>query len=492
MCKSPEYRIPKDERIEKNSIEFSQEKIDIKAREYHNKLEKIHEKEYASQVEDYLEMNKEVLGIKNIFFTKKALLEHLKEMKTLDVSYSLFDEETRGVEAIINAYKENKEQAVLTNNKEQKRIIAERLEEELLLLKGKGLSNLEVIQKILQKEEEGELSIPKKKVEQYQKLLALTKDVNLLDDRDYIIELMQQDEELLLEESSFENFVYRLYENPQISEKTKVALEKKYGIYPIHMGGDLKAALNHRETILVAYEQKLHKYGLEQQQLEEKKNAKEEELENLKNQLALELGGFAQQKLYQQIAKLEGELKQLRKDQVELKAEKAWVKTKSPTSKVYLRGYEATLEKNIIKIKDPLSKKSIAVPLRLDNKSLGEVTNTLFLYKLLEEAQIAKIIFPDEKFKEGHLPSTSMIRYSNEILAALNLGHSGTILKKEELYNLVAQIMRLKNSTKIISNQSKPKSNQQTFQEKGLLQGGVFLRYKFIELLEHMAVHTGD
>lgn len=482
MCeKLDSFNVGKKEKslISNETLHFQHQKIQ-------KKVEIIHKKERVQQITDFLSNNKEVGKDINLTFDEvvDCLAKHTKNMLDLDDNYSLWDENIEDVNTILVTYHQNSLNHKKAESTTKEKSSATNLKSYISQEKQLGKSNIQIMKSILEQEEQGVLKVSPNKITQYKNLLALAHYSGNTTDKTPIYEIINHSENALLNEGSFENIVLSIYEDDRVSTATKIKIQQEFDIKPIQTGGDLRNALKHQNQLIQEQEKQLNKFNTELKKLDNYQKNLDQKIYTLQEKLTTTTNIEERTQLHQKLQDAEDELQKAKAKHKLTYTNHQILEKNKPTKNIYLRGHQAQLQKGLIHIKNPLKENSIKIPIESNNKEIGEIANTLFLYQTLDDLGAATLIFPDEKFGNSHLPSKSMIRFSNEILAALNLRHSGLILSKDELNTLITQIKRCQ----ISPTQKQPKSKidffRKDFQELGILEGGIFIKHKFLNLLQ--------
>lgn len=474
--------------LEKIKNIIPKDKIDREHTHIQEKIRLIHNQEDLQQIVDFLEATPQHTKKYNIDdgVTLRAIFNYVNELKELDPNYNIWDDDSINIGAIIDTYKQQNEITRQIESVRKEKEVALNLDQFVLQEKETGKSNLQIIQSILDQQKEGSLSIPKHKIDQYQKILALSDQIANTPDQNYIQEIINSSETSLLDEGSFENIVFRVYEDERISDQTKTIIEQQFKIEPIQTGGDLKRALEDRNKLILQYDNQLNKLNDELLLIDKKEQSLQQQLDKLKIQLESTTDLEKREELYQQIHQIETQVKLLQDKKEEKSVKSNTLKQQKPNDKVALRGYDAKLKDSLINIESPVNGHSVRIPIEADNEKIGIIANSLFLRQIIEPMGGAPLIFTGEQFQDHDLPTFTMLPFSNGILAALHIGNSGNILTKSELKILESQFKRLQNPNNLTYLKFPEEGMKEDFKALGLLDGSVLIKHKFLNLLESL------
>lgn len=474
--------------LEKKIDLVSSDKVNKDHIHIQEKIKSIHSQETRLQISDFLKTNPPARKNRNLDESVliDAVVNYTNEMKELDLDYNIWDDESLEVDSVIDTYLENNNITHQIEAIKKEKQTALNLEQVVIQEQKTGKSNLQIIQSIINQQAEGVISIPKHKIDQYQKILALSNQTANTPDQKYIQEIINSSETDLLDEGSFENIIFQVYDDERISSKTKELIEQQFKVKSIHTGNDLKRALEGRNGLILQHDNQLNKLNDELLLLDKKEESLQHQLDTLKAQIESTTDLQKREKIYQEIYQIEKQVKSLQDEKEQTIIESNTLKQQKPNDKVTLRGYDAKLKQGIITIKNPIDGNSVRIPIQADNEKIGMIANSLFLRQIIEPIGGEHLVFPNEKFQENDLPTFTMLPFSNGILAALHLGGSGEILTKSELKILDNQFKRLQNPNNLTYLKSPEEGMKEDFKALGLLDGSVLIKNKFLNLLESL------
>lgn len=474
--------------LEKNKKAISKDVIISEHIHIQEKIKLIHDKENQQEIVDFLETNTELTKKYNLNDVAiiKAVSNYISELKELDPNYDIWNDESFDLDSIINAYQQQTKITNQIDSIKKEKEVALNLDGYVLKEKETGKSNLQIIQSILDQQTQGALSIPKHKIDQYQKILALSNQTANTPDQNYIQEIINSSETSLLDGGSFENIIFRVYEDERISDQTKTIIEQQFKIKPIQTGGDLKRALEDRNKLILQHENQLNQLNDQLLLLDKKEESLQQQLDTLRTELESSSNLEKREKLYQKIHQIEVQVKLLQDEKEDKSVKSNTLKQQKPNDTVVLREYDAKLKDGLIKIKNPINGHSVRIPILADNEKIGMIANSLFLRQIIEPMGGERLIFTGEQFENNDLPTFTMLPFSNGILAALHIGNSGDILTKPELKILESQFKRLQNPNNLTYLKSPEEGMKEDFKALGLLDGSVLIEHKFLNLLESL------
>lgn len=462
------------------------EEINYKHEKTQEKIDQIRDQEQIQQIQDFIATNRQVLNQLSVndVVLLDLLKRHIEEMSAFDQSYNIWDETPDALLPSLESYHKNKLSSQKQEALKEVKNTGAKLENFVISQQQAGHTNTEIIQTILEKEKEGQIHLPPLKKKQYQNFLQLSQLPTNQSDKDTINAMMNSNANLLLDEGSFENVLFQIFEEPSISDITKRQIQKQFKISPINTGGDLRNALEKRNDIIEQHENKLNVALIDLSQLDNQEATLQQKRDKLQDQLMFETNFTKREQLDKQRQLIINQLQELYQQRTVIQGNYDTLKQTIPSKSLSLRGYQAKLDNKTIYIQSPINQYSIKIPIETNNKGIGEVANTLFLYKIIDKMDASKILFPEEKFTQDHLPSNTMIRFSNEILAALNLEHSGTILSPQNLSLLEKQLLRLQNPQNKQYIEEPSQAMEEDLKQLNLIESGVLIKHKLIEILE--------
>ena len=347
-------------------------------------------------------------------------------------------------------------------------------------LKRQGFSNLEIIQKVIEGAENNSLGLLSGKLAEYKQFVALLDDPELKEDRQQILNVLNNTP-MDFNSPSFEHFVYTIYDNTSISERTKEKISKKYNIRPIVTGSDLRQQLQLKNIAIEEHRITAKRIDQQLSDVLTTIQSKQNVLGGLKQQIYHEKDMEKRLELEKEYDDMESALHELQEQQKQLKKDKIKQQEQKPPEYIPLRGVEARLEDGRVKVK-LVSGREMYFPIGVDTE-ITESVNAMLLCGCLDELGISQLLFKGQI--RNNRPSYDLLAFTNNILATINLSRASEIIT-------ASNIQRLKNYLKCFISPDEKGNAMETF-ESGLESLGILKDHQLSEsrFIEAMAfLHT--
>tara|TARA_A100000171_G_C2136551_1_gene150702 strand:+ start:450 stop:1928 length:1479 start_codon:yes stop_codon:yes gene_type:complete len=312
---------------------------------------------------------------------------------------------------------------------------AQRVESIVESLRSEGKSNTEIISQILKEHQEGILDLPPEKFSLYKNFLELSTNQEFGEDNEVITSIINSSSINFDDPASFEIVLQKVFDNSQVSERTKIKIEKRFGIVPIRNGFELRKSVKDRERLVDAYRKTVQ--GITENL--ENLNYSIIEIEETIKKLVLEIEEsttFDEQfELEDKRDELKKKLDALKARQHQLETDKSEIQTHIPNKEVVLLNGRVISKDGQFFITMP-DDQVYALPKGLQNNELANTANGYFVWSVLDRIGLAQVLFPEEDLREGHLPTSKFTLTINSWLDKFNMSNSGKVMTMEELMKL--------------------------------------------------------
>jgi len=440
-----------------------------------SKTKQIYANEQEQALTDFLERKQ----IPNSEKSRQKLKTLLEERKAFDENFSLEDLSEKEINHLKNKENLATEKVVLNENINQ----AQTAETLIDTWKDEGFSNYQVLQKLLSAHETGEVTLLTKKYEQFKQFLTLLKTQEFgAKDTKKIIEIINRPGIDLSSPKAFEQMVFTIFEDEDISEVTKIKLAKQFKLIPIVNGDDLRSNLLSKQYQITEHENQRVEVEKTLVILEEQTKTTKSRLATLKEQILNETDYEKRLELEKQYDDLETFLERLEKDTETQELTKQQLEKEIPNT-IVVRGAEAEIVDDEIMVSLPDSPTKVVVPLKLGNGAIGKAVNAYLVNETMKEVGLEDYFFYQSDFEGGNFPHTNTLDRSNSFLVKLGFSYDGLILKKSEQKRLSRLFKRLMKHNFYSSNRTQKENADMRLQELGLIQDRELNREKFTSKL---------
>lgn len=372
------------------------------------------------------------LGIANSPELRDYLTKLILDRSLLDPSFSLYDLTPEEVKEIQKESRSRKvEQGSLNNINE-----ANKAEVFIDNLKQKGFSNYETLQKLLQAHEAGEVTLLDEK---YANFSAFFQELSTGEygakDTKRIIQTINDSGVDLTTPNAFEEVIWTIYENDNISTATKEKICIKFKLKPISTGDDLLDNLRTKKAQINQHAQQLSDTDLAIEALDTEITTLETDLSALKKAILLETDMEKRLKLEKEYDRLETLFNEQTKELEIQKKQKDKLTKSVPSQNVLVRGLKAELRERRIHIQLPKSKRSMSVPSNLGNEAIASTVNAYLVNDILTPLGLEEYFFYQSDFT-GDFPHPASIERNDLLLYRLGLAREGQVLSKANLEGL--------------------------------------------------------
>lgn len=427
--------IEKISRESENTLRPPSKKGDVEKFEvFSKKAEKLHEYEDANKILEFATDN-----FKGGFITYSieqlngALKAYLGDSQS-EIS-DLYDLTESELTHIVESYDQGQEVKEDLELEEGLNIRAHRLSERVDELLHLGKSNTEIISQILKEHQEGILDLPPEKFSLYKNFLELSTNQEFGEDNEVITSIINSSSINFDDPASFEIVLQKVFDNSQVSERTKIKIEKRFGIAPIRNGFELRKSVKDRERLVDEYRRTVQ--GITENL--ENLNYSIIEIEETIKKFVLEIEKsttFDEQfELEDKRDELKKKLDDLKARRYQLETDKSEIQTRMPNKEVVLLNGRVISKDGQFFITMP-DDQVYTLPEGLQNNELANTANGYFVWSILDRIGLAQVLFPEEDLQEGHLPTSKFTLTINLWLDKFHMSNSGRIMTLEELVKL--------------------------------------------------------
>ena len=402
-----------------------------KSKEYtgsKHKVTEIKSAEAEAEITDFLEAHE----ISDSQSSRQLVKRLLTERRAFDPDFSLVDFTEPEITRIRKQATLKQSQTEWSENKEQAKT-AEGLVDQW---KESGLSNYEVLQKLIAAHDNGEVRLLASKVVQFKQFLSLLQNQQFSQaDTSRIIEVVNQGAVDFNQPDAFDQMIFSIYEDGGVSKAAKDKICQKFKLFPIHTGDDLNKNLKIKQEQVKTLKQQRLEVNESLKVLNHRYDSLKAELAELKKQILAESDLEKRLILEKQYDLLERRFTTLKKERDEQRKVAEDLKDKTVSSKVFLRGVEADMKEGRIFIQLPKSDKSLSVPANLGNESIASTVNAYLVNDILIQLGLEQYFFYQSDFT-GDFPHPTSIEKNDLFLYRLGLAKEGQILSKTDLKEL--------------------------------------------------------
>jgi len=426
-----------------------------------SKTKHIHADEQEQALTEFLERKE----IPDSDSSRQKLRQLVGEGKILDDNFSLEDLSESEITKIRKGNFKRERDSILTENINQ----AQTAETLIDTCKDEGFSQYEILQKLLNAHEIGEVTLLAAKYEQFKQFFALLETQEFgAEDTKKIIEIINRPEIDLSSPKAFEQMVFTIFEDDDISEATKTKLGKQFKLTPIVNGDDLRSNLLSKQYQITERENQRVEVEETLVILEEHTKAIQVRLRELKEQIIKETDPEKRWQLEEQYDELEALLERLEKDTETQELTKHELEQEIPNT-VAVRGAEAEIIDDEIIVTLPDSIDRVLVPLKLGNRAIGKAVNAYLVNETMKEVGLESYFFYQSDFEGGNFPHANTLDRSNSLLVKLGYSYDGLILKASEQKRLSKLLKRLMKHNFYSSNRTPKENAYIRLKELGLL-----------------------
>lgn len=393
-----------------------------------HKVTEIKSAEAEAEITDFLELNE----ISDSQGSRQLVKKLLTERRAFDPGFSLVDFTEPEITRIRKQASLKQSQREWSENKGQA-MTAEGLVDQW---KESGLSNYEVLQKIIAAHDNGEVRLLASKVVQFKQFLSLLQNQQFSQaDTSRIIEVVNQGAVDFNQPDAFDQMIFSIYEDEGVSKAAKDKICQKFKLFPIHTGNDLNQNLKIKQTQVKTLKRQRIEANESLRVLNHRFESLEAELAELKKQVLAESDLDKRLILEKQYDLLERRFTTLKKERDEQNKVAEDLNDKTVSSKVYLRGVEAKMKEGRIFIQLPKSNRSLSVPSNLGNEAIASTVNAYLVNDILIPLGLEQYFFYQSDFT-GDFPHPTSIEKNDLFLYRLGLAKEGQILSKTDLKEL--------------------------------------------------------
>lgn len=374
--------------------------------------------------------------------TRILLDQILEERRLFESDFSLPDFSTEDLDRLRKVSQLNIREKQLENNTNSAKS-AENLVDQL---KSQGLSNYEVLQKLLDAQETGQVRLLAKKYASFKKFFSFLDQAQFgTSDTSRILETINQSDIDLTAPDAFETIIFSIYEDDRISNRAKEKIRQKFKLFPIVTGDDLKENLRiKRQQVKVLKRQRisvsetLNTLNIQSEEVTE-------ELQTLKEKILTEQDSDKKLKLEKQYDRLEEKLKKLKKEKASQEELAKGLKEQNITSTVSVRGAKADMQEGEILVTIPGTKTQVSIPNHLSSQAIAKAVNAYLVNEALKPLGLESYFFYQSDFEEGKYPYSETLDWNDLFLFKLGFASDTQILTAahlKELKKLLNVLMR--------------------------------------------------
>ncbi|QMU65988.1 MAG: hypothetical protein GKR88_18030 [Flavobacteriaceae bacterium] len=441
---------------------------------HQTKVKQIKAAEQEQSVTDFLHENQ----IKNSEKNRQEINQLLEERQLFDENFSLEDLSQREIQRLRKNENLNKGENTLEKNINQAQT-AENLIDEW---KAEGFNNYEILQKLLKAHETGQVKLLVEKYQQFSQFFALLENNGFGSDTAIIITVINQSNLDVSSPRAFNQVVFAIFDDKNISEATKAKIGKHFNLKPIVTGADLQENLFTKQKQIREQEEQQKNLEKSLSILNEQTDLTKTRLKELKEAIRDEKNFEKKRKLEQQYDELEELLKRLEKDTQTQEKQKSELENKAISDTIFVRGVTANLRNGEIVLTIPKSETKVTVPSHFDSKDIAKVVNAHLMYDLFQNYGLESYLFYPSDFT-GDYPTQATLERNNAFLHKLGVSYDGLILKNSEIMDLRKLFNDLMLPNIYYSNLTQKENATQRLQKLGLLANRELNYQKFTEKL---------
>lgn len=402
-------------------------------------IQNIETEEQKYQIREFLGH----IGIKNSPELQSFLIKLLLERIKLDQHFSLYGLTKEEIDGL-------KYKGVIKNEERilQTQVGAAKSAENLVdQWKAQGYSNYETLQKLLQAHEAGEVTILEEKYADFSSFFQeLSAGQYGAKDTKRIIQTINNSGVDLTAPNAFEQVIWTIYEDDNISTVTKEKIREKFKLKSIKTGDDLLDNLKTQRKRFAKYQSQVNATTAVISELETTTKSLKARLKELKKKILMESSLDKRLKLEKEYDQLESLLDEQTKQIKIQKKRKAELADSPPSQNVLVRGLNAEVKEGRIHIQLPKSKRSLSVPSNLGNEAIASTVNAYLVNDILTPLGLESYFFYQSDFT-GDYPHPTSIERNDLFLYRLGLAKEGQVLNKadiKKLSKLLDGLMKLK------------------------------------------------
>ncbi len=392
------------------------------------RVKELKQKEEHSIINEFLGH----LGVKNSPELRDYLTKLILDRLQLDPNFSLYDLTAEEIQEIRREGSSRKIESTTVKNVNE----AKTAESLIDKLKAEGLSNYETLQKLLQAHEAGEVNLLPKK---YTDFSAFFQELSAGDygtqDTQRIIQTINESHGDITAPNAFEQVIWAIYEDDQISDRTKEKICRKFKLRPIKNGDDLLDNLKIQRKRTEKHNSQVQATDSVISKLENNSKSLKIQLKELKKAILPESNLDKRLKLEKEYDRLETLLNEQSKELEIQKKKKAGLANSTPSQTVIVRGLKTELREGRIHIQLPKSKRSLSVPSNLGNRAITSTVNSYLINDILVPLGLEEYFFYQSDFT-GDYPHPTSLDKNDLFLYRLGFVREGQILDNSDLLRL--------------------------------------------------------
>lgn len=399
------------------------------------KVNNLKKEERQIQIQEFLGH----VGIKNSPELRDYLSQLLLDREEIDPHFSLYDLSKEEINEIRRKGSGKLKESTLQTKVQQGQLAEVFVDD----LKQKGFSSYETLQKLLKAHETGEVTLLDEK---YADFSAFFQELSAgqygAKDTKHIIQTINDSGVDWTAPNAFEQVIWTIYEDDNISTATKEKIRGKFKLKPIATGDDLLDNLRIKKAQINQRAQQLSDTVKAIEALDTEITTLETDLSALKKAILLETDMEKRLRLEKEYDRLEALISARTKQAKTHKKRRLKLTKSTVSSKVLIRGLEAELVGSEIKITLPKSKRSLTVPATLGNEAIASTVNAYLVNDILKEFGMEEYFFYQSDFTGKFSHPTSLSR-NDLFLYRLGLTKEGQVLSKADLGWLMKSLREL-------------------------------------------------